>query len=120
MTFQSRALAPNVGIGTSVVALGVATPADGRPEVFTLVEDNSRGRRRRRRIAAICLGLAGLGALSCGGPALGQANEAGARHALEVRSQALNDAYGLGEREPAWLRALRIRSEGLNRLYGLG
>ena len=55
--------------------------------------------------------------LGGGARTLGQADDAGARHALSVRSQALNEAYG--QREPAWLRALRIRSEGLNRLYGL-
>jgi hypothetical protein len=50
--------------------------------------------------------------------------------ALQIRSAALNELYGLGDRsgtvgasaaeEPAWLRALRIRSEALNERYGLG
>jgi hypothetical protein len=57
-------------------------------------------------------------ALCASGPAEA-ASDAGARHALSVRGQALNEAYGLPEREPGWLRALRIRSEGLNRLYRL-
>jgi hypothetical protein len=52
--------------------------------------------------------------------------------ALEARSQALNEQYGLGVHplvaagsavatsEPAWVRALRLRSEALNMQYGLG
>ena len=52
--------------------------------------------------------------------------------ALEARSEALNEQYGLGVHapviarsamatsEPAWERALRLRSEALNRQYGLG
>ncbi len=52
--------------------------------------------------------------------------------ALEARSEALNEQYGLGVHapvsagsaeatsEPAWARALRLRSEALNRQYGLG
>ena len=54
------------------------------------------------------------------------------RKALEARSEALNEQYGLGAyapvtagsdaatSEPAWVRALRLRSEALNRQYGLG
>ena len=54
------------------------------------------------------------------------------RKALEARSEALNEQYGLGVHapvnagpadatlEPAWTRALRLRSEALNRQYGLG
>ena len=54
------------------------------------------------------------------------------RKALEARSEALNEQYGLGANapatsggadatsEPSWMRALRLRSEGLNRQYGLG
>jgi hypothetical protein len=54
------------------------------------------------------------------------------RTALEARSEALNEQYGLGVHapvsagsagatsEPAWERALRLRSEALNRRYGLG
>lgn len=51
--------------------------------------------------------------------------------ALRLRSEALNEQYGLGAfeyrttpaphgDEPAWLRAMRIRSEALNRQYRLG
>ncbi|HJR95206.1 MAG TPA: hypothetical protein VJ807_07185 [Gaiellaceae bacterium] len=51
--------------------------------------------------------------------------------ALEARSEALNERYGLGAyapvargsettSEPSWMRALRLRSEALNRIYGLG
>ena len=48
--------------------------------------------------------------------------------ALNARSEALNQQYGLGSevREPArtaapaWLRALMIRSDALNRQYELG
>lgn len=52
--------------------------------------------------------------------------------ALEARSEALNEQYGLGAYapvaagsaaatpEPAWVRALRLRSEALNRQHGLG
>ena len=53
------------------------------------------------------------------------------RKALEARSEALNEQYGLGAyapltagsvatSEPSWMRALRLRSEALNRRYGLG
>ena len=53
------------------------------------------------------------------------------RKALEARSEALNERYGLGAyapvtggsvatSEPSWMRALRLRSEALNRQYGLG
>ena len=54
------------------------------------------------------------------------------RKALEARSEALNEQYGLGVHaplsagsaeatsEPAWTRALRLRSAALNRRYGLG
>lgn len=49
-------------------------------------------------------------------------------NALNARSEALNELYGLGSNArnpagamtPAWLRALMIRSDGLNRLYELG
>jgi hypothetical protein len=54
------------------------------------------------------------------------------KKALEARSQALNEQYGLGVRapvgagsavassEPAWIRALRLRSEGKNQQFKLG
>ena len=53
------------------------------------------------------------------------------RKALEARSEALNEQYGLGAyapvigrpvatSEPSWMRALRLRSEALNRQHGLG
>ena len=47
--------------------------------------------------------------------------------ALNIRSEALNEKYGLGEvrrtagtGQPSWLRALMIRSEALNEMHGLG
>lgn len=48
--------------------------------------------------------------------------------ALNARSEALNEKYGLGDSarstaradSPAWQRALIIRSDALNRKYGLG
>ena len=48
--------------------------------------------------------------------------------ALRVRSEALNEQYGLGEyarrpssaSTPGWLRALHVRSDALNREYELG
>jgi hypothetical protein len=53
------------------------------------------------------------------------------RKALEVRSDALNEQYGLGAYAPAtaasvassgpsWMRALRLRSQELNKQYKLG
>jgi hypothetical protein len=53
------------------------------------------------------------------------------RKALEARSEALNDQYGLGAyapstagsvatSEPSWMSAQRLRSEALNRQYRLG
>ena len=53
------------------------------------------------------------------------------RKALEARSEALNEQYGLGANaqvtegsvaisESSWSRALRSRSEALNRQHGLG
>ena len=53
------------------------------------------------------------------------------RKALEARSEALNEQYGLGAHapvtarsvatsEPSWMRALRLRSEALNKQYKLG
>jgi len=54
------------------------------------------------------------------------------KQALEARSEALNEQYGLGMQapvaagsalassEPAWIRALRLRSEAQNRQFKLG
>jgi hypothetical protein len=47
------------------------------------------------------------------------------KHALWIRSDALNQRYGLGEyrqeaaptAEPSWRRALRIRGEAMNRTH---
>ena len=66
------------------------------------------------------------------GAALSDDNDQQWRKALEARSEALNEQYGLGVHAPlsagsaeatselAWERALRLRSEALNRQYGLG
>ena len=63
------------------------------------------------------------------GAAFGSAgNEQPWQTALRVRSEALNERYGLGEHArtpasastPGWLRALQVRSDALNRKYELG
>ena len=77
-------------------------------------------------VASAIVALIGSGAAVSGGGGDGQW-----RTALETRSEALNQRYGLGtyapvtggrgaSSEPAWMRALRLRSEALNRQYGLG
>jgi hypothetical protein len=69
-------------------------------------------------VASAILALVGSGAaVSSGG------GDQQWREALEARSQALNEQYGLGvvaTSEPSWMSALRLRSEALNRQYGLG
>ena len=55
-------------------------------------------------------------------------NNADWEAALAVRSQELNERYGLAEAQPrerggadaAWMKALMTRSRALNRKYGLG
>jgi hypothetical protein len=52
------------------------------------------------------------------------------QQALQARSEALNEQYGLGDHaaatrsvassESAWIRALRLRSEGKNQQFKLG
>lgn len=75
-------------------------------------------------VASAIVAMVGAGGAVGGG-------DAQWRKALEARSEALNEQYGLGEHapataaaaatsEPAYVRALRLRSEALNRQYGLG
>jgi hypothetical protein len=69
-------------------------------------------------VASAIVALVGSGAAVGGG-----GNDEGWRMALEARSEALNEQYGLGvvaTSEPSWMSALRLRSEALNRQYGLG
>ena len=78
-------------------------------------------------VASAIVAMIGAGAALSGGD-----NDQQWRKALEARSEALNEQYGLGVHapasagsaevtsEPAWTRALRLRSEALNRQYGLG
>jgi hypothetical protein len=77
-------------------------------------------------VASAIVALIGSGAAVSGG-----AGDEQWRKALEARSEALNERYGLGAyapvttrsvatSEPSWMRALRLRSEALNRQYGLG
>jgi hypothetical protein len=73
-----------------------------------------------------------LVALIGSGAALGGGGDPQWKQALEARSEALNEQYGLGVHvpiaarsavatsEPTWIRALRLRSEALNRQHGLG
>jgi hypothetical protein len=73
-----------------------------------------------------------LVALIGSGAAVGGDGDPRWKKALEARSEALNEQYGLGvhapaaaglavaSSEPAWIRALRLRSEALNRQHGLG
>lgn len=75
--------------------------------------------------ASAIVALIGSGAAVSGG------GDTQWRDALDARSEALNEQYGLGAdasvtagsvtaSEPSWMRALRLRSEALNRQYGLG
>jgi hypothetical protein len=77
-------------------------------------------------VASAIVALIGSGAAVSGG-----GGDAQWKKALEARSEALNERYGLGAYapvageslatfEPSWMRALRLRSEALNRHYGLG
>jgi hypothetical protein len=76
--------------------------------------------------------LSAIVAMVGSGAALSGGSDERWRKALEARSDALNEQYGLGAYAPVahgsavttseapWLRALRLRSEALNRQYGLG
>ena len=77
-------------------------------------------------VASAIVALVGSGAAVSGGD-----DDVQWRKALEARSGALNEQYGLGAHasvtrghvatsEPSWMRALRLRSEALNRQHGLG
>ena len=77
-------------------------------------------------VASAIVALIGSGAAVSGG-----GGDVQWRKALEARSEALNERYGLGAyalvaggsvatSAPSWMRALRLRSEALNRHYGLG
>lgn len=71
-------------------------------------------------------------AMVASGVAMSGGGEEQWKQALEARSEALNEQYGLGVHapvtagsavqtsEPTWMRALRLRSEALNRQYSLG
>ena len=76
-------------------------------------------------VACAIVALIGSGAAVSGG------GDEEWRRALEARSDALNEQYGLGANAPVtarsvansgppWMRALRLRSEALNRQHGLG
>ena len=76
-------------------------------------------------VASAIVALIGSGAAVSGG------GDEEWRTALEARSEALNEQYGLGANAPVtavsvatsgppWMRALRLRSEALNKQYKLG
>jgi len=81
-------------------------------------------RRNRHLIFTMTTTLA---ALAFAGAAFAQNSNEGWYKALNARSEALNQRYGLGDyartvsqsNAPAWLQALNARSEALNRRYGL-
>jgi hypothetical protein len=86
---------------------------------------------KARRKGSILVGAA-IVAMIGSGAAVSGGGDPQWKKALEARSEALNEQYGLGVHapvaagtavatsEPAWIRALRLRSEALNRQYGLG
>jgi hypothetical protein len=86
----------------------------------------------KTRTKGSVLMVSAIVALVASGAALSGGGDPQWRKALEARSEALNEQYGLGVHapvaagsavemsEPAWIRALRVRSEALNRQYGLG
>lgn len=77
-------------------------------------------------IASTVVALIGVGAAVSGG------GDPQWKRALDARSAALNQQYGLGvhvpfaagsalaSAEPAWMRALRLRSEAQNQQHRLG
>ncbi|HEY1512114.1 MAG TPA: hypothetical protein VGF66_00060 [Gaiellaceae bacterium] len=81
--------------------------------------------RTGRRTIALALVISAVGATGAHAGTTPQW-----RHALEVRSTALNETYHLGRfavpasaatnAKPAWLEALEMRSRALNRRYTLG
>ena len=74
-------------------------------------------------------GMLGVGAVAIGAGA-GMTNDTPPwLKAINARSEALNERYGLGDHaqrrvlgnpSPDWLKALMARSDGMNRRYGLG
>lgn len=69
---------------------------------------------RSRNIASILV----MAALSAGGANVAAASGAAEpdwHGALRVRSEAMNEQYGLGDYAPSWRHALEVRSEALNR-----
>lgn len=86
------------------------------------------GRKHIHRVAALLTAVAAL-ALFAGSVQAADSRPAGMTNAeyraLMLRSEALNQQYGLGSatNEPAamgWQEALVLRSEALNAKYGLG
>jgi hypothetical protein len=79
-----------------------------------------RKERNMKKLATIIVTVLGFATLAV---AQAAAKPTGMSHAeyqaLRLRSQALNQHYGLGAFDPE-RRALRLRSEGLNRQYGPG
>ena len=75
--------------------------------------------RNRHRLLLPPLVALALITASAPGLAASQASEPGWKHALRVRSEALNRANGLGSTAQAadsgWRRALHLRSEALDR-----
>jgi hypothetical protein len=73
------------------------------------------------RTVAACLALAGATVLPVAWVFTASAGEAQWLWALEMRSQALNELYDLGDRAPesGWLRALEVRSRALNGVHGV-
>ena len=87
------------------------------------------GRKHIHRVAALLTAVAAL-AFFAGSVQAANSRPAGmtkdAYRALMLRSEALNERYGLGKwagrplsMSPAAYRALMLRSEALNRKYGL-
>ena len=86
---------------------------------------------KARTKGPILLASAIVALIGSGAAVSGRGGDEEWRKALEARSDALNEQYGLGAYAPvtagsvatsgpSWMRALRLRSEALNRQYGLG
>jgi hypothetical protein len=95
-----KGIAIGTGIATTVVAIAIAAPGGTAP----LDHHSARTGAARTTIPAWQFGL-------------------------ELRSEALNRRYELGQfalrassagTQPAWQRGLLLRSDALNRIYGLG
>jgi hypothetical protein len=70
--------------------------------------------KRSGRIA----GILAMAALSVGSADLAGASGAAEpdwKRALRIRSEAMNERYGLGDFAPSWRHALEVRGEALNR-----